>query len=259
MCSRQYGIRSRLFRKRQDHRQFIMAMVFLFYLWKEENMLDTFEQTILSALQVIFDKFGWFGVFGLMIFENATGITPSEIILAFAGWMLIERHGIPAAFIPLAGLYAGLGSAIGASIPYWVARMGGRPLVERFAKLFRVHLGYIEKIEDQCRKWGAGIVLVGRVIPGVRTLVSIPAGLVRIPFPKFFLATFAGAYIWCTLLIGAGYVLGHEWQLISDYIKTHLPLVFTVGFLLVATYLIYHYRASLPIPEWMRQNNKELE
>jgi len=259
MCSRQYGIRSRLFRKRQDHRQFIVAMVFLFYLWKEENMLDTFEQTILSALQVIFDKFGWFGVFGLMIFENATGITPSEIILAFAGWMLIERHSIPAAFIPLAGLYAGLGSAIGASIPYWVARMGGRPLVDRFAKIFRVQLSYIEKIEDQCRKWGAGIVLVGRVIPGVRTLVSIPAGLVRIPFPKFFLATFVGAYIWCTLLIGAGYVLGHEWRSISDYIKTHLPLVFAVGFLLIVTYLIYHYRASLPIPGWMRQNNKELE
>jgi len=131
--------------------------------------------------------------------------------------------------------------------------VGGRPLVDRFANLFRIQLGYIEKIEDQCRKWGAGIVMVGRVIPGVRTLVSIPAGLVRIPFPKFFLATFVGAYIWCTVLIGAGYVLGHEWRLISDYIKTHLPLVFIVGILLVAAYLTYHYRASLPIPKWTRR------
>jgi len=222
-------------------------------------MLDTFEQTILSALQMIFDKFGWFGVFGLMLFENATGITPSEIILAFAGWMLIERHSIPASFIPLAGLYAGLGSAIGASIPYWVARVGGRPLVDRFAKLFRIHLDYIEKIEDECRKWGAGIVLVGRLIPGVRTLISIPAGLVRIPFPKFFLATFAGAYVWCTVLIGAGYVLGHEWQLISDYIKTHVPLVLTVGILLVAAYLVYRYRASLLSLGWTRQNKEEAD
>ena len=84
-------------------------------------MLDSIEQTILSALQVIFDQFGWYGVFGLMVFENATGITPSEIILAFAGWMLIERHGIPPSFILLAGFYAGLGSAIGASITYWIA------------------------------------------------------------------------------------------------------------------------------------------
>ena len=222
-------------------------------------MLETLEQTILSALQLIFDRFGWFGVFGLMIFENATGITPSEIILAFAGWMLIERHGIPASFIPLGGLYAGLGSAIGASITYWIARMGGRPLVDRFARFFRIDLNYIERIENQCRKWGAGIVLIGRVIPGLRTLVSIPAGLVRIPFLKFFLATFAGAYVWCTLLIGAGYVLGHEWHLVSSYIKSHLPLALLIGFLLVASYLVYHYRASLPLSGWTRQDSKELD
>lgn len=222
-------------------------------------MLDSVEQTILSALQTIFDQFGWWGVFGLMIFENATGITPSEIILGFAGWMLIERHGISPSFIPLAGLYAGLGSSIGASVPYWVARLGGRPLVDRFAKLFHIHLEYLEKIEQQCRKWGVGIVLVGRLIPGVRTLVSIPAGLVRIPFPKFFLATFAGAYVWCTLLIGAGYILGHEWQLISETIKTHLSLIFILGFLIITAYLVYHYRASLPLPARKRRINEEME
>src|SRR5512139_1525414 len=110
-------------------------------------MLDTIEQTILSTLQLIFDQFGWYGVFGLMVFENATGISPSEIILAFAGWMLIERHGITPSFILLAGLYAALGSAIGASITYWAARMGGRPLVNRFASVFRIDLKYIERIE----------------------------------------------------------------------------------------------------------------
>jgi membrane protein DedA with SNARE-associated domain len=222
-------------------------------------MLDSLEQTILSALQTIFDQFGWFGVFCLMIFENATGITPSEIILAFAGWMLIERHGISPTFIPLGGLYAGLGSAIGASITYWIARKGGRPLVDRFAKLFHIDLKYIEKVENQCRKWGVGIVLVGRIIPGIRTLVSIPAGLARIPFVKFFAATFAGAYVWCTVLIGAGYLLGHEWMLISEYIKTHLPLIFIAGFLLVTAYLVYHYRDSLPLPRRASQKSDELE
>lgn len=222
-------------------------------------MLDSIEQTILSALQTIFDQFGWFGVFCLMIFENATGITPSEIILAFAGWMLIERHGIPPTFIPLAGLYAGLGSAIGASITYWIARKGGRPLVDRFAKMFHIDLKYIERVEEQSKKWGIGIVLVGRLIPGVRTLVSIPAGLARIPFVKFFVATFAGAYIWCTVLIGAGYLLGHEWMLISEYIKTHLPLLFILGILVIVIYLVYHYRDSLPLPRRVRQNSEELE
>lgn len=222
-------------------------------------MLDTLEQTILSTLQLIFDKFGWFGVFGLMVFENATGITPSEIILAFAGWMLIEQHDISPTYILLGGFYAGLGSAIGASITYWVARVGGRPLIDKFTDLFHIDTKYIEKIEDQCRKWGAGIVMVGRVIPGVRTLVSIPAGLVKIPFPKFFLATFIGSYVWCTILIGAGYVLGYEWRLISEYIKTHLPFIFVSGLLLVAAYLLYHYRASLPFLRWIRSNNDRLD
>lgn len=222
-------------------------------------MLDTIEQTILSALQSIFDQFGWLGVFGLMIFENATGITPSEVILAFAGWMLIERHGISPTFIPLAGVYAGLGSAIGASITYWVARIGGRPMIEKFAKFFRVNMFYIERVEDQVRKWGAGIVLVGRVLPGIRTLVSIPAGLVRIPFPKFFVATFIGAYVWCTLLIGAGYILGHEWMLISEYIKTHLPLVLTLVFLAAASWIIYYQRAYVPVLTWLRSRTKRLD
>ena len=222
-------------------------------------MLEPLEQTILSALQTIFDQFGWLGVFGLMIFENATGITPSEIILALAGWMLIDAQGIAPSFIPLAGFYASLGSAIGASIPYWIARAGGRPLVDRFASFFRIDLAYIERLETQCSKWGTGIVLVGRLIPGLRTLVNIPAGLLRIPFHKFFIATFVGAYIWCTVLIGAGYLLGHEWESISNSIKMNLPLVILIGTLLIGCCVVYYYRASIRLPGWMRQNRKELD
>lgn len=208
-------------------------------------MFDRIESTILSALQTIFDQFGWAGVFGLMVFENATGITPSEIILAFAGWMLIERHGIAPSFILVGGLYAGLGSAIGASITYWVARLGGRPVVDRFARIFRIQDTLITKAEDQMHRWGSGLILIGRVIPGIRNLISIPAGLARISFIKFFIATFIGAYVWCTLLIGAGYILGHEWMLVSNYIKTHLPLVLSLGLGAVLIYLAYHFREPL--------------
>ena len=223
-------------------------------------MLDKIETTILTSLQVIFDEFGWAGVFGLMVFENATGITPSEIILAFAGWMLIERHGIAPTFILLAGVYAGLGSAIGASITYWAARIGGRPMIEKFAKLFRIDMTLISKAEEQMHKWGAGLVLIGRVIPGIRTLVSIPAGIAKIPFPKFFVATFIGAYIWCTLLIGAGYILGHEWMLVSDFIKQHLPPVLSLGLIGMSAYLIYQFRSHLPSLAWIyNRTNKNMD
>ena len=208
-------------------------------------MLDQIEATILSTLQTVFDQFGWAGVFGLMIFENATGITPSEIILAFAGWMLIERHALHPSVIFWGGLYAGFGSAIGASITYWVARLGGRPVIEKFARCFRMDMAHVTRAEEQIHKFGTGLVLIGRVIPGVRTLISIPAGLVRIPFLKFFLATFAGAYVWCTLLIGIGYLLGHEWMLISQYVKQYLPFLLAGGVLTVTAYLLVHYRANL--------------
>lgn len=219
-------------------------------------MLDKLETTILSSLQMIFDEFGWAGVVGLMIFENATGITPSEIILAFAGWMLIARHGIAPAFILLAGFYAGFGSAVGASITYWVARLGGRPMIEKFANLFRMDLSIITKAEEQMHKWGSGLVLIGRVIPGLRTLVSIPAGLAGMNFPRFFVATFIGAYIWCTLLIGAGFMLGQEWMLISEYIKRHFPLVALLGFLAIAGFAVYQYRTRIPALAWMQTTSK---
>lgn len=219
-------------------------------------MLDQMEATILSSLQMIFDQFGWTGVFALMVFENATGITPNEIILAFAGWMLLERHGVAPGFILLGGVYAGFGSAIGASITYWVARIGGRPVIDRFAKFFRLDISYVDKAEEQMHKWGMGLILTGRVIPGLRVLVSIPAGIARIPFPKFFIATFVGAYVWCTMLIGAGYMLGQEWALISEFIKHHLPLVLSLGLLGLSAYVVYQYRARIPALAWIKASKK---
>ena len=209
-------------------------------------MLDQLESSILSTLQTVYDQFGWFGVFLMMIFENATGITPSEIVLSLAGWMLIEAHGGHPSLILLGGLYAGLGSVTGASIAYWVARLGGRPVVEKFARWFRVDLKHVEAVEGHVHRWGLGLVLFGRVIPGIRTLVSIPAGLARIPFGTFFGATFAGAYVWCSLLIGAGYLLGHEWMLISHYLKAYFPYLVAGGLSVIALYVIYTYRASIP-------------
>ncbi len=195
------------------------------------NMLET---QILSTLQSLYDAWGWFGVAALLIFENATGITPSEIILGLAGWMLIFEHQLPASMIFVGGLYAAIGSTLGASITYWVARLGGRPLVDKLARWVRIEPAHIARAENQFHRWGTGLVLVGRVMPGIRTLINIPAGLARMPFLTFFIATFIGAYIWCTLLIGAGYVLGHEWMLISQYLKQYFPYLIAGGLAVIA-------------------------
>lgn len=158
-------------------------------------MITELETIILSTAQAIYDTWGWFGVAALLTFENATGITPSEIILGLAGWMLISEHQLPVSMIFVGGLYAAIGSTLGASITYWAARLGERPLVDQLARWVRIDSSHITRSEDQFHRWGAGVVLVGRVIPGIRTLINIPAGLARLPFLTFFIATFIGAYI----------------------------------------------------------------
>jgi membrane protein DedA with SNARE-associated domain len=199
-------------------------------------LINELETILLSTLQTLYDTLGWFGVSALLVFENATGIMPSEIILGLAGWMLIAEHQISPAMIFLGGFYAALGSALGASITYWVARIGGRPLVDIIVRWVKIDPARIQRTEKQFERWGASLVLVGRVIPGIRTLINIPAGLARMPFINFFTATFVGAYLWCTVLIGAGYVLGHEWAQLSGYLKQSLPYLLGGGVLALVLY-----------------------
>jgi membrane protein DedA with SNARE-associated domain len=221
----------------------------------EVSLISQFETWILGTLQNLFDAWGWLGVIAMMAFENFTGITPSEVILALAGWMLISEHQLHVSMIFLGGLYAALGSLLGASAAYWTARLGGRPLVDRMARWVRIQPAQIGRAEQQFQRWGAGLVLAGRVIPGIRTLVSIPAGLARMDFLKFLAATFTGAYIWCTLLISAGYLLGQEWPMISNYVKQGFPFFVAAGMLGMAIVLLLTRRAQLLA--WARVRNTD--
>jgi membrane protein DedA with SNARE-associated domain len=214
-------------------------------------MITELEAIILSAAQTIYDAWGWFGVAILLTFENATGITPSEIILGLAGWMLISEHQLPVSMIFIGGLYAAIGSTLGASITYWVARLGGRPLVDQFARWVRIDPVHIARAENQFHRWGAGVVLVGRVMPGIRTLINIPAGLARMPFLTFFVVTFIGSYTWCILLISAGYALGHEWTLISQYLKQYFPYLLAGGLAVIAGYVLLTRRSLRLAPVQM--------
>lgn len=192
-------------------------------------MFAQLENFIITNLQSIYDRIGWLGVTGLLVFENATGIIPSEIILGLAGWMLLAAHETPFLSIFIWGAVASLGSTTGASITYWAAHLGGRPLVDHMLPWFRINPIQAQRAEAQFHNWGLGFVLIGRMIPGVRTLINIPAGLARMPFLKFMTYTLVGSYAWCTLLIAIGYFMGHEWYLISDFIRQAAPWLLVAG------------------------------
>jgi membrane protein DedA with SNARE-associated domain len=203
-------------------------------------MWDQVEYFTITNLQNIYDGIGWFGVTGLLVFENATGFIPSEVILGLAGWMLLAAHDAPFHMIFSWGAVAALGSTAGASVTYWVANLGGRPIVDIMAKWLRIDPKHILNTEQRFQKWGAGIVFFGRMIPGVRTLINIPAGLTRMRFLSFSVFTFFGTWLWCTFLLGAGYLLGHEWRLISDFLQQLSPWLLGVGVLVLIFIFTYH-------------------
>ena len=191
-------------------------------------MIEKLEAQIIAALQTLFDRFGWFGVAGVMAFENATGITPSEIILGLAGWLLLAAKDAGFGMVFVGALYAALGSTAGASVTYWLARLGGRPLVNRAARWLRVAPCHITRAEAQFRRWGPGVVLFGRLVPGVRTWVTVPAGMARMPYLRFVFFTFVGAYVWSALLIGIGYELGQAWWRMRDFVQQFAPWLLPV-------------------------------
>ncbi|HNH26002.1 MAG TPA: DedA family protein [Anaerolineales bacterium] len=208
-------------------------------------MINQIEQNILNLLQHLYDELGWFGVTIIMIVENSTGIAPSEVVLALAGWMLIDAHSLPFSTVFLGGLFAAFGSVMGASILYWAARLGGRPVVERVTKFFRIDLRHMQRVERLAEKHGTRFIFFGRLIPGIRMLVAIPAGLTRMPYLTFAIATFLGAYLWCTVFISVGYFLGHEWHLISNIVKQIGPYAFGIAVFFTGIFFIWR--------RWQRQ------
>ncbi|HSG45831.1 MAG TPA: DedA family protein [Anaerolineales bacterium] len=116
--------------------------------------------------------------------------------------------GEPVLFVLVMGLFIAVNSALTEVLTYWLARIGGRALVERFSRWLKVDMRHYERAETMFVRWGVGLVMFGRILPGVRTLVSVPAGMTRMNFGLFFGASLGGAYIWNTLLVAVGYLLG---------------------------------------------------
>jgi alkaline phosphatase len=121
----------------------------------------------------------------------------------------------PVLVVLVSSLTASIWSVISEAVTYWVARVGGRELVERTSRWLRVDTQRMNWAEAMFLRWGIGLVLFGRMFPGVRTLVSVPAGLMRMNFGLYVGVAFSGAMVWNTLLAGASYLLGSKLTLLG--------------------------------------------
>ena len=162
----------------------------------------------------LIEAFGALGVAFLMALENLFPPIPSELILPFAGF-LVGRGEI--GFLP-ALIASTAGSLSSALILYALGRWGGRNLILRYGRYLRVKEADLDRAEGWFDKYDEWVVLFGRMVPGVRSVVSIPAGMLRTPFLRFVLLTTAGSAAWNTLLLGAGWYLGENWQQIEGFV-----------------------------------------
>jgi membrane protein DedA with SNARE-associated domain len=162
----------------------------------------------------LIDAFGALGVALLMALENLFPPIPSELILPFAGF-LVGRGEL--GFLP-ALVASTAGSLSGAVILYGLGRWGGRNLILRYGRYLRVKEADLDRAEGWFDKYDEWVVLFGRMVPGVRSVVSIPAGMLRTPFLQFVLLTTAGSAAWNALLLGAGWYLGENWQQIAGVV-----------------------------------------
>ena len=164
------------------------------------------------SISGMLNDLGYAGLTLLMVAETVFPPIPSEVVLPLAGYLVQQGEF---AFVP-ALVASTAGSLIGAVLLEEAARAGGRPFTERFLRFARQDPAKLDDAERWFRRRGSLMVLVGRCIPGVRSLVALPAGVLRISRGRYVVLTIIGSTVWNAVLIGAGYVLGTQWERVAD-------------------------------------------
>lgn len=185
----------------------------------------------------IIERLGYTGIAGLIALENVFPPIPSELILPLAGFMA----GRGDFWLPAVVLAATIGSVIGALILYaagvWLGDGRLRWLVRRYGRFFGVREHDLDRANRWFDHYGVTVVFFGRLVPVIRSLVSIPAGIRRMPLGRFVVYTALGSTIWNGILIGAGWALGDNWEEVGDYVSYFQYVVVLVILVAVGLFL----------------------
>ena len=177
-----------------------------------------------------------------MAIESACIPLPSEIIMPLAGWLLIKNQSLGPVYILVAGAYGGLGCTIGSIIAYWVGVWGGRPFLERYGKYVLVTHHDLALADRWFNKYGSWSIFLTRLLPVIRTFISLPAGIAKMHFTKFIIYTFLGSFIWCSGLAYGGYILGEHWEQIRVIMSPFIPIIIAIGIVIIALYIYRHVK-----------------
>ncbi|MDD2651444.1 MAG: DedA family protein [Sulfurimonas sp.] len=187
-----------------------------------------------DLVELILD-WGYIGVFILMTIESSFIPFPSEIVLIPAGY-LASKGEMHIGMIMLSALG---GSMAGAFVNYYLALLLGRKILSKYGKYFFIKENALQKMDDYFEKHGHISTFIGRLLPGIRQLISIPAGLARMNLAVFSLYTALGASLWAFILVILGYTIGENQELIDAYLKQITFVVVVILVLLALWYIRY--------------------
>ena len=195
-------------------------------------------------VQDVINQFGYFGVALLVIIENVFPPIPSEIVLPFAGFVAQQGSSAAQSDTSVIGMMiaATIGSVVGALILYFVSAAIGpdrlRAFVEKFGKWFGVKSSDLLRAEAWFDRRSLLAVLVGRCVPLIRSIVSIPAGFRRMKLSSFVVLTAIGSAVWNIALIGAGAVLKDQWDVVGDYVGVFQWVVVAAIIVVLAKFVL---------------------
>jgi membrane protein DedA with SNARE-associated domain len=193
-------------------------------------------ETVSNFAIYLIENLGYWGVFIGMTIESACIPLPSEVIMPLAGYVAYEGK------MSLLGItiVGAAGNLVGSWIAYFIGLKGGRPFLEKYGKYFLISHRKLEMAHDWFERYGHEAVLISRVLPIIRTFISLPAGIAEMDFKKFSIYTLIGSIPWCFALGYIGFMLGPNWNTIEKYFR-YMDILVVIGVIIVVVYLIYNY------------------
>ena len=179
-----------------------------------------------------------------MAIESACIPFPSELIMPLSGWMLIKEKSLPVTFTLAAGAYGALGNTIGSIIAYYVGMWAGRPLLNKYGRYILLSQHDLDIADRWFSRSGSWTVFVSRILPVIRTYISLPAGIAKMNIVKFTIYTFTGSFIWSTGLAYGGYMMGEHWEQLRDAMRPFDPVIIAFVLILIALYIYRHVKHS---------------
>jgi membrane protein DedA with SNARE-associated domain len=195
----------------------------------------------------LYNTLGYAGIVIAMAIESCCIPLPSELIMPLAGAVTVSSvaHNLKlTGSFNLVGvtLAGAIGCVIGSVIAYWIGATGGRELLLRYGRYILISRRDAERADAFFARHGDVTILISRVLPVVRTFISLPAGIARMNFPRFVLFTFLGSLPWCFVLALIGQRLGENWKDVGTWLHRFDYLIILVVLVLVALYLWHHFR-----------------